>query len=291
MRITIRKWGAGLVVAAVIMGVGLAVPAGSAAAAYSPGYTFADVQDWDHDGHQDVIARDRGGRMWLYPGGSVRGYSPVARKQIGHGWSAYTLDGIVDWDHDGHQDIVARDRGGRMWLYPGRSVRGYSYVRRVQIGYGWSTYTVAGIADWDSDGHQDIVARDRGGRMWLYAGQSVLGYSTAGRYQIGYGFGAYTVADIADWDADGHQDIVARDSSGHMWLYSGQSVRRYSYEFRARIGHGWHRYTVAGIADWDTDGHQDIIARDDHTGGLWLYPGRSQAGVGGYARVPIGRGW
>ncbi|MEV7289794.1 VCBS repeat-containing protein, partial [Streptomyces sp. NPDC093252] len=32
-------------------------------------------------------------------------------------------------------------------------------------------------------------------------------------------------------------------------------------------------FTPFGIADWDRDGRQDIITRNDTTGDLWLYPG------------------
>jgi hypothetical protein len=45
------------------------------------------------------------------------------------------------------------------------------------------------------------------------------------------------------------------------------------------------------VADWDRDGHQDIIVREDNTGLLWLYPGQSQRGYSTAARVQIGNGW
>jgi hypothetical protein len=50
-------------------------------------------------------------------------------------------------------------------------------------------------------------------------------------------------------------------------------------------------YTFAGVADWDRDGHQDIITRQDTTGDLWLYPGQSLRGPGNVQRVQIGNGW
>jgi VCBS repeat protein len=42
-------------------------------------------------------------------------------------------------------------------------------------------------------------------------------------------------------------------------------------------------YTPFGLADWDGDGQQDAIARQDSTGDLWLYPGVG----GGLSSSPI----
>ena len=161
---------------------------GSPASAYAPGFTFAGIADWDRDAHQDVVARDSSGRLWLYPGQSGRGYSSAARAQIGNGRGTYTFADTADWDRDGHQDVVAQDGAGDLWLYPGQSVRGYGSAARVRIGNGWGSFTFAGIVDWDRDGHQDVVARDGTGLLWLYPGQSRRGYSSAARVQVGNGW-------------------------------------------------------------------------------------------------------
>jgi len=57
------------------------------------------------------------------------------------------------------------------------------------------------------------------------------------------------------------------------------------------IGHGWNPFTPFGVADWDRDGHRDIIARDDATTKLWLYPGQSVRGYSGAPRAQIGNGF
>ncbi|WP_305785315.1 FG-GAP repeat domain-containing protein [Symbioplanes lichenis] len=281
---------AGRLTGALVAAVVAAGTMTSPAAAYVPAYTFAGIADWDRDRHQDVIARDAAGDLWLYPGESRRGYSGAARARIGNGWQGYTFAGVADWDRDGHQDIVARDGGGDLWLYRGQSKRRPSTAARVQIGNGWQGFTFAGIADWDRDGHQDIVARDGGGDLWLYRGQSRRGYSTARPVKIGNGWQGYDFAGVEDWDRDRHQDIVARDSGGDLWLYRGQSKRRPSTAARVQIGNGWQGYDFAGVADWDRDRHQDIVTRDGD-GDLWLYPGESKRGYSTQPRVQIGNGW
>ncbi|GLC92898.1 hypothetical protein Tamer19_23060 [Cupriavidus sp. TA19] len=259
--------------------------------AQSSSYTFVGVADWDRDRHQDILARDGSGVLWIYPGMSVRGYSTAQRVEIGNGWNGYSFAGITDWDRDGHQDIIAKDINGALWLYPGASKRGYSEAERVEIGNGWGGYTFVGVADWDRDGHKDIVARDSGGVLWLYPGMSSRGYSSVQRVEIGNGWAGYVFAGITDWDRDGHQDIIARDSSGSLWLYPGLSVRGYSQTARIQIGNGWNAYVFSRLlGDWDHDGHKDILAKDGN-GKLWLYPGASARGYSQAQRVEIGNGW
>ncbi|MFF0312947.1 trypsin-like serine protease, partial [Streptosporangium sp. NPDC004379] len=92
--------------------------------------------------------------------------------------------------------------------------------------------------------------------------------------KLPYGFFGAT-----DWDRDGHQDLIARqDTTGDLLLYPGQSTRGYSTTQPVRIGNGWNGYSFFGATDWDRDGHQDLIARQDTTGDLLLYPGQSTRG-------------
>ena len=103
---------------------------------------------------------------------------------------------------------------------------------------------------------------------------------------------AYTFAGVADWDRDGHQDIVVRqNATGDLWLYPGESTRAYSSQQRVKIGNGWNGYTFAGVADYDRDASRDIVVRNDTTHDLWLYPGQSVRGYSAIPPVKIGNGW
>jgi hypothetical protein len=74
--------------------------------------------------------------------------------------------------------------------------------------------TFAGVADWDQDGYQDIVASDATDLLWLYPGSG--DYDE--RVQLGHGWGGFTFAGVVDRDRDGFADIVTRDGEGALWL-------------------------------------------------------------------------
>ncbi|MER7276589.1 VCBS repeat-containing protein [Dactylosporangium sp. NPDC000244] len=275
--------------AAVAMGLALAPAIGGPASA-SGAYTFAGVTDWDGDGNEDILARDPGGDLWLFPGSSARGVTSVPPVTIGTGWNGLTFAGLADWDNDGHEDIVARNVAGDLVLFPGSSTRGVSSEPPVTIGTGWGGYTFAGIADWDKDGAQDVVARGLDGTLWMFPGQATRGVSSAAPVEIGTGWNGYDFAGIIDWDHDGNQDILVRGTTGDLSLFPGQSVRGVSAEPPVQIGTGWNGYDFAGLADWDKDGNPDVVARKTNND-LWLFPGESMRAVSGQSPVQIGTGW
>lgn len=226
-------------------------------------------------------------------GESGFGETIQAPVQIGNAWGTYTFAGTTDWDDDGHQDIVARDGVGDLYLYRGQSVRGYSRAGRVKIGHGWNVHSFFGTTDWDRDGHQDVISRHNGtGKLYLYPGRSVRGYSAVPPVVIGDAWVGRSFWGTTDWDKDGHQDLLSRDdATGELWLYPGRSTRGYSGLSPVLLGAGWSSFTFVGIVDWNEDGYQDIISRDDATGELFIYLGRSFQGSISALPELIGYNW
>lgn len=201
--------------------------------------------------------------------------------------------GMADWDRDGHRDLVVVNRAnGDLMLYPGESKRGYSQAQPVKIGNGWTGYSPFGMADWDGDGHQDIIARhDASGDLFLYPGESTRAYSTHQRVQIGNGWNGTTFFGTGDYDGDRHADIVVRrDSTGELLLYPGESVRGYSQQQPLVIGTGWLGYLPFGLADYDGDRHLDILTVAPN-GDLKVYPGESRRAVPTAQPLTIASGW
>jgi hypothetical protein len=151
--------------------------------------------------------------------------------------------------------------------------------------------TIVGTGDWDKDGHPDVFARDPSGDLYLFPGS---GRTYGERVRIGSGWSEYTIAGITDWDNDGNADIIARyNGNGELWLYPGEGKRSFSSQERVRIGVGWVPYTFAGVADFDRDGKADVVAREESSGILWLYPGSGKRApnVDNPNRFQIGDGW
>lgn len=90
-----------------------------------------------------------------------------------------------------------------------------------------------------------------------------------------------------DINSDRKADMLARDSSGALWLYPGNGGG--GWLSRVQVGSGWNVMTaVVGSGDMNGDGKADVLARDTF-GKLWLYPGNGRGGW--LSRIQSGNGW
>ena len=86
-----------------------------------------------------------------------------------------------------------------------------------------------------------------------------------------------TVTRLSDFNRDGGSDLVARDSSGQLWLYPGNGTGRFAPP--ALMATGWNVFTaIVTPGDVTGDGNGDILARTA-AGQLWLYPGNGSGGL------------
>ena len=128
-------------------------------------------------------------------------------------------------------------------------------------------WQVAGIADFDGDGRDDVLLRHEDGRWHYYQmdGRRPL----AGSGQAGLPSDlAWQVAGVGDFDSDGRADVLMRHEEGRWYLHpmnGGAPI----------AGHGRVGLTqdlawgVAGVSDFDADGRHDVLLR--RTDGRWRY--------------------
>jgi hypothetical protein len=190
-----------------------------------------------NDGQVNVYARF-GGQLRIFTS-STSSTGSV----IGNGWdiySAFVTPGNIGGA--ANPDLLARDKGGVLWEYLSNS--NGTFAPRVKVGAGWNIYSqIAGRDDITGDGKADIVARDYSGNLWLYKGTGNYKAPFATRTKIGAGWNIYNkILALGDTNVDGHNDLIARDSKGVLWLYEGTGNAAAPYQKRVQIGTGWNIY-------------------------------------------------
>ena len=90
-----------------------------------------------------------------------------------------------------------------------------------------------------------------------------------------------------DMNGDGRSDLIARDSTGRLFLYPGDG--RGGWGTRAQIGSGWSSMTgIFSPGDFTGNGTPDLLAHTA-TGALVAYEGRGSAYLASAGTV--GSGW
>ncbi|MEU9418996.1 VCBS repeat-containing protein [Streptomyces sp. NPDC048272] len=147
--------------------------------------------------------------------------------------------------------------------------------------------------DFGDNGSTDVLSRDAAGMLqrddlfdWPSGGQ----VTTAKRTALGAGWQIYNQIEAAGNIAGTPVgDLVARDTTGALWLYQGTG--KGGFTSRIKIGNGWQIYQqIAGGSDLTGDGRPDLVATDT-AGVAWLYQGTGNASAPFASRARIGGGW
>lgn len=99
--------------------------------------------------------------------------------------------------------------------------------------------------------------------------------------------GTITFDISSDYSGDGASDVLARDSTGGLWMYRGNGDS--GWAGGSKVGTGWNGFNlVFDAGDFSGDGYPDVIARTP-SGDLYLYRGNGSGGWLGASK--IGTGW
>ncbi|GID28625.1 hypothetical protein Abr02nite_36080 [Paractinoplanes brasiliensis] len=254
------------------------------------GLIHLESASFNGDAFQDAIAAEVGtGRLYLYPGtASQQAFG--ARVLIGTGgWNGMDKLATGRIDSDGYDDVAAVEKStGKLWLYPGTA--NGTLGTRVQIGNsGWTNMQNLAYGRFNADAYEDLTAVDsRDGKLYLYPGTATG--IPGSRVVLNSGnWNGNSEHAVGRFNRDDFDDIVSVEAStGKLWLYPGAANG--ALGARVQIGSGgWNGMSELTAGRFNADEHDDIVATENGSGKLWLYPGTAAGGAPG-ARVELGIG-
>lgn len=147
--------------------------------------------------------------------------------------------------------------------------------------------------DFDGDGHMDLVVQDPGSgasQVWFLGGAQGANVVTAANIRQG---NSWRIAAVADFNGDGHPDLVWQDpatGSSQLWFMGGAQGTTFSG--MAAIS-GPSPWRIVGAADFNGDGHPDLIWQDPATGNsqVWFMGGAQGTTFLGWAGVSGPNPW
>ncbi|QES46589.1 hypothetical protein DEJ50_00720 [Streptomyces venezuelae] len=167
------------------------------------------------------------------------------------------------------------------------------YIRGQKVSTAWNYTMMVGPGDLSGDGKGDLLSRDSAGVLWLHPGDGAVYTKLGTRIKVGTGWNAYNaLVGAGDYSGDGRTDLLARDTSGRMFLYKGTGSSTAPFAAREQIATGWGVYDMLVVpGDIDGDSKGDVLARLAN-GEMYLYTSTGNAGTATFtARVKFGTGW
>ncbi|WP_426988729.1 CAP domain-containing protein [Pseudarthrobacter sp. Y6] len=181
----------------------------------------------------DLVTINASGQLINRPATGNRTYG--AATVIGSGFGTAKEVFSTDWDRDGAYDLLTQWNDGRLTLHRGIATGGFQSSVTLGTG-GWETLTLA-VGGWCANNRlPQLVALDTAGNLFLYPNVGLADMSS--RTTMATGVTARKLS-MADYDADGFQDLLAIKVDGGVQLYRGAGTPAPRVEVRPTVATGW----------------------------------------------------
>ncbi|MFF3678125.1 FG-GAP-like repeat-containing protein [Streptomyces sp. NPDC002120] len=204
-------------------------------------WTNVYTTDFNNDGYTDIVARNHLGDLWVYPGTGRTGTKTLNNPiLIGTGWNIYPDLGFGDMNGDGRTDVIGRDGGGNLWVYPhsgGTGTQALSSRFSIGVGWGAADWPTLRFADLNNDNKIDVLAHRNNGKLYLYPNTSNGSISLGSPSVVGEGWWNGEWSPFAgDLNNDGKPEQVGVTRTGELHDFTGTGS--------TLIGIGWTGYDI-----------------------------------------------
>src|ERR1051326_1079821 len=194
------------------------------------GWSLVCIADFNGDGAPDLVWQNNTtGQVYVwYMGGALGNNYLGASYLASSGMSGWSVVGAADFNGDGKPDLVWQNNStGQVFVWYMGGALGNNYLGSTYLAVaGMTGWTVAGIADFNSDGKPDLVWQNASTHqvfVWYMGG--ALGNTFLGStYLASTGMTGWSVVGVADFNGDGKPDLVWQNSTTrqvYVWYMGG----------------------------------------------------------------------
>jgi hypothetical protein len=237
----------------------------------------------------DVIWQDQTSglaQIWYLGGPQGVTLTGAANLTLKNPWR---IVAVADFNGDGTPDVVWQDPVGgtvQVWYMGGPG--GNQIMGALNI-TGPNPWRVASVVDFNGDGHPDLLWQDQTSglaQIWYMGGP--LGNTLLSAVNLTL-TNPWRIVGTADFNGDGHPDIlwqnpVAGSGFGttQIWFMGGSQGNQFLSAVNPTGPNPWQ---IVAIADFNLDGHPDLVWEDPVSGSsqVWFMTGAQGTTVLGSA--------
>ena len=192
----------------------------NAAAVVPTSWHIVGTGDFNGDGRDDILWRNTDGTVSNWLGTAVGGFTPNDANAARFVPTAWHVVGTGDFNGDGRDDILWRNDNGQLSNWLGQANGGFLLNDDVALTSVPTAWLVAGTGDFNGDGRDDILWRNTDGTLSNWLGQANGGFVANDANAAAFVPTAWTVVAIGDYNGDGRDDILWRNTDGTLsnWL-------------------------------------------------------------------------
>ena len=253
--------------------------------------------DFNGDGRSDILWRNDNGQLVDWLGNAVGGFAGNGAHSASTEPADWQVAATGDFNGDGRVDILWRSTStGAIADWLGTASGGFAGNGANSTSSIATAWQVAGIGDFNGDGRSDILWRNpTTGQIADWLGTANGGFAGNGAHSANAISIAWAVAGIGDFNGDGFSDILWRNTTtGRIadWLgtpnggFTGNGANSGS-----GVSASWR---VAGIGDFNGDGHSDILWLNPTTGQVTDWLGTANGGFADnstHASITVSTDW
>jgi VCBS repeat protein len=250
--------------------------------------------DFNRDGRTDIVWQNPSGAGQVWFMGGVQGITHIGSGLLDKA-NAWRIVAAADFNRDGHPDLVWQDPvSGRSEVRYLGGPEGTTTLGTVPLTAA-RTRRIAAVADFNRDGHPDVVWQDpASGQASIEYFGGPQGITSLGVTELATK-NNWRIAGAGDFNLDGHPDLLWQDpvrGTLQIWFLGG--TNGISVVGSANIPGTIQTWRVAAVADFNLDGHPDLVWQDPASGAsqIWFLngaDGRSLLGTSAVAGPESGR--
>jgi hypothetical protein len=249
--------------------------------------------DFNGDGTDDVIWQDPVtglAQVWFLGGAQGTNIIGAANLTASNSWR---IVGVGDFNRDGHPDVVWQDPvsgAAQVWFLGGAQGNAVTGAATLSNSNSWR---IMSVADFNGDGQPDVIWQDPVSglaQIWLMGGAQGTTVTAAVNLTAS---NTWRIVGTGDFNQDGHPDVLWQDpvsGTTQIWYLGGAQGNVVTNAVNLTGGNTWR---IAAVADFNLDGHPDVVFQDPVSGAsqVWFLGGTLGTTITGTAPLSGSNLW